>query len=783
MRVFLWSEKMPLPTAAELTDPNATNAQMKQCLGQLAENVAPIQKVDLKQDIISPDNTTLIDFSAYLQVGNLNAATGLLENSQHTNRRSIVDFPVVQGRHYLIQNTADITSSLRLAYFNSAQQLVGSVNFIPAGQMSNMVLQPPEDATTVNITLKSGATDALAFDGSLVHIYSSDSADLFISKINSFEIRDEYAQAQILKIKDQFDAQQNSSLEKIAEITDEHGFNVAELTEIGWNTSAQPIEKDDEHLEIYVDEHGFQISKQTQIYKEDVSGKWETAHEDDYIITDEVGFILFSAKASAQTQPVINSKRDQIITSGNSTALAVSSATRNKYLTSIARTVYDYNIVVVYGQSLSTGTEGWPALTKSAVDPNLLMFGNSTQPNTTRDNGGQVWNPVGGAELKELKSSVHTLDNTTILTDAQVAALAAGSMNEGESVEHGAVNFWRTLQNGLFGVSTNPSRKIIVLNCGVQGRTIQQLSKGASLNHFNRIVEAVTKVKAHILSINPAATIGHVATLFLQGEYNYALTPEGETKESYKNLQKQLRLDIHSDVTASILGQSIPAAFITYQTNSGYTRDELGLHVGMAQLEISNETEGCWLASPNYHITDKGGHLDSNGYRWLGMYFGKVLHQVIDRGIDWKPLQPHKAVVYEDEVFVHFLVPSPPLQFKESYAQLAATTYTNKGFRVEVGGVTAQITSVSIVDSATVAIKLAVKPTGPVSVWYADKTNNSGSGNLCDSDSTVSTFNYEYIDGSGQYAAANITALVDKPYPLNNYCTAFKIQANATSEE
>lgn len=37
--VFLWGEKMPLPTAAELTDPNATNAQMKQRLGQLAENL------------------------------------------------------------------------------------------------------------------------------------------------------------------------------------------------------------------------------------------------------------------------------------------------------------------------------------------------------------------------------------------------------------------------------------------------------------------------------------------------------------------------------------------------------------------------------------------------------------------------------------------------------------------------------------------------------------------------------------------------------------------------
>lgn len=44
---FLWGEKMPLPTAAELTDPNATNTQMKQRLGQLAENVADKKQVIL----------------------------------------------------------------------------------------------------------------------------------------------------------------------------------------------------------------------------------------------------------------------------------------------------------------------------------------------------------------------------------------------------------------------------------------------------------------------------------------------------------------------------------------------------------------------------------------------------------------------------------------------------------------------------------------------------------------------------------------------------------------
>lgn len=564
--------------------------------------------------------------------------------------------------------------------------------------------------------------------------------------------------------------------QNILSVIDEFGFQLCQINPNGLSTPAHKIEVDTQTIERIEDEFGFVVSEQTPTSKKDITGIWENIAESDYKICDEFGFVAFSAMQQSGSSPA-DDTRASIINNGNSTALAISSSVDNKYVTGIARPVYDYNIVVVYGQSLSTGTEGWPSLTKTSIEPNILMFGDSTQPNTTRDNGGSTWNPVGTAELKTLRSAVHTLDNTSILTDAEVAALAAGATNEGESVEHGAVNFWRKLQNDFRGLSSNPNRKIIVVNCGVQGRTIQQLSKNSSLNHFNRIVEAVTKVKNYILSLNPSATIGHVATLFLQGEYNYAFPATGETKDVYKSLQLQLREDIHNSVTQAILNQSDYAAFITYQTNGDYTSDALNLHVGVAQLEISNETNGFWLASPDYHVTDKGGHLDSNGYRWLGMYFGRVLHQILDRGVDWKPLQPYKAVVHNDEVFIHFLVPSPPLIFKNYYRGLVSTANTNKGFRVEVNGVTAAIQSVSIVASATVAIKLANKPAGEVVVWYADKTSNNGAGNLCDSDAIRPTFNYEYIAGSGQYPAANIPELVNKPYPLNNFCTAFRITA------
>ncbi|MEY0199313.1 hypothetical protein AB7W27_21445, partial [Providencia manganoxydans] len=75
---------------------------------------------------------------------------------------------------------------------------------------------------------------------------------------------------------------------------------------------------------------------------------------------------------------------------------------------------------------------------------------------------------------------------------------------------------------------------------------------------------------------------------------------------------------------------------------------------------------------------------------------------------------------------------------------------------------------------STVKITLTSNVPVGAQVWYASKTT-SGNGNLCDSDVTVAPFSYEYSAGTGQYPSANIVALVNKPYPLNNFCVAFTL--------
>ncbi|ENE4777245.1 hypothetical protein ABNJ14_005492, partial [Klebsiella variicola] len=340
------------------------------------------------------------------------------------------------------------------------------------------------------------------------------------------------------------------------------------------------------------------------------------------------------------------------------------------------------------------------------------------------------------------------------------------------------VNFWRQLQNDFHGVSVNPARKIIVLNCGVQGRTVEELSKGHPYNHYNRVIEAVTKVKSYIASQQPGATVGIVAFLYMQGEWNYWTSTTGtHDRATFLELTKQLRTDLITDCAYGICGQKLPPAWITYQTGGSYTDDTYNLAIGMAQLDMAEQVPGCYLATPVYQVTDKNGHLDPNGYRWTGMQFGKVLHRILDRGLDWKPMKPIKVVRYsDDEILACFNTPSPPAKFKETYVVNTATIYPNKGFLVTDANGVVGVSSVTTVGQATLSVKLSAPATGDVYLWYAPKTTYNGNGNLCDSDSTIAPYNYEYHAGSGQYPSANITALVDKPYPLENWCCAFRIK-------
>lgn len=84
----------------------------------------------------------------------------------------------------------------------------------------------------------------------------------------------------------------------------------------------------------------------------------------------------------------------------------------------------------------------------------------------------------------------------------------------------------------------------------------------------------------------------------------------------------QLKDNMQNDILKQY-GQQEKPVFITYQTGAQYMRDTLA--ISMAQLEASNEYADIICAGPIYPMTDRGGHLDANGYRWFGGNVGKGL--------------------------------------------------------------------------------------------------------------------------------------------------------------
>ncbi|MCV4932765.1 hypothetical protein OFC23_30290, partial [Escherichia coli] len=63
------------------------------------------------------------------------------------------------------------------------------------------------------------------------------------------------------------------------------------------------------------------------------------------------------------------------------------------------------------------------------------------------------------------------------------------------------------------------------------------------------------------------------------------------------SLTEQLRNDLINDCAYGICGQTLPPAWITYQTGGSYTDDTYNLGIGMAQLDMADQVPGCYLAT------------------------------------------------------------------------------------------------------------------------------------------------------------------------------------------
>ena len=494
---------------------------------------------------------------------------------------------------------------------------------------------------------------------------------------------------------------------------------------------------------------------------------------DGFVFTDRAGFIYLSISATGEInyiekQGTTQTWTEQDISEKNLSALAYGESVKQQSSTLTPYPSTDWVVFVMYGQSLALGTEGWPALSKTPKYGNK-MYGACARPNNTTS---ATFTPVGSNQLFDLIATCQDETTAAVLSDAAVAALSQGDNATGESPLEGWVNGVKRLYN----LSGGSDRVFIGINCAVGGKTIAELSKGASPNLYGRYTSALTGLKALADAAGKTLSVHSVA--YFQGERDYVLNT---SLSSYKSALGQLQSDFIADAKA-ITGQVDSPLFMTYQTGGSYTNDTQDMAVGNAQLDASNEKNNYVLATPNYQVFDKGDHLDPNGYRWMGCQLAKVWEKLVLQRQGWKPLQPLSAQLKGKEILVNFHVPCPPLQFGYPWVGLTSfegegleeKDYINKGFRVLDNTNTLQtIASVELVAECVVLIRLNTIPSNPIRVLYGTKTSTNGNGCLMDSDLSIADENYEYNSGTGQYSVANIPELLNKPYPLNNWCVAF----------
>lgn len=413
----------------------------------------------------------------------------------------------------------------------------------------------------------------------------------------------------------------------------------------------------------------------------------------------------------------------------------------------------DYAQIIIYGQSLASGTESAVALT---AEPKEGVYMVGDQAHHAPDN------PV--------TTGLYPCKNTGYESPIVAAA------------HHFAAMYHR---------HRDPKQKFIANSIGLGGRSIERLSKGCTSYGYedlyqDRFLDYLTDTRTSVEA--EGKTVKCIAIVFMQGEYNYDGYNTGQgfvngtdgttDKDEYKARLHQLKKDMQADIMAAY-GQSEPPLFFVYQTGGKFITNGTS-SINMAQQEMTQECDdaillGSAMPCPRFN----GGHMTSNGYRWQGEMIGKQLAETFLWGYGAQTITARKLTVEDNKVHIDYEVPVPPL-IADGYTVQPQPAL---GFAVAVDGVAVEVQKAEILNTR-VTLTCSQPLTGMVSVKYAGNAvgdkNHRGIGNLRDSDRYRSL--YTYAEDSGEVSSVGTAAdyhpvdengslLTNRPYPLQNWAS------------
>lgn len=413
-------------------------------------------------------------------------------------------------------------------------------------------------------------------------------------------------------------------------------------------------------------------------------------------------------------------------------ALAQSMAVRDQTNATIATPCWKYSHVIHYGQSFALGFGSAGVISTTAGPDGTFSFGSRPANTVATD----VFTQAGSAAFLDM----------TISAGSEVPAL-------------GMANMLRRSQLFAYNLVNDASRQIVVNAAGKGGTSLEGLSKGATpTEYYGQLTDLIDK------SVTAAGsdTYGVAAICLLQGEENYADAGADNTEAGYKATLEAFATDFATDSKTATTQTYSPGLFLCQTSSVWDTAAGDITAIGNAQLSASQDNANIYLIGPYYAYPDDGtNHLTSDGYRWLGEQFGKVINKVLVQGEGWLPCHITAAWFRGDKVLLEYHVPEPPLQIQQAYVEETLTSFTNYGFRLGDDAGAISISSVDVKKS-TIVITMARETSTAANPWvqYAGRATYNGCGNICDSDPTIS---YATDSTSGD------------PYPLWNWAVAQRL--------
>ena len=449
----------------------------------------------------------------------------------------------------------------------------------------------------------------------------------------------------------------------------------------------------------------------------------------------------------------------------------------------------DINHCIIYGQSLSTGQQTCPPVSTSNFRGNLMA-------------GDYEWiSNTGSNTLSVFKNLV-----ARPLTSVDYIPTGTDDQTNGETSAIGMSNSAKHLFDRY--IAQVVDRKFMASSCGKGGVSIELLSKNAPNGSqlYSNMITALNSIKT--LSNDNSKSICCTAIMWIQGEWNssthenmgwFPNTYSTYDKDVYKAflvggtvivndstdtpqtvVANGICNDMSNDIKDIYQQDEVPI-FMCTQHSTSFLKHR-NIPVQMAFVEASNEGK-ITLVSPTYRVTDRGGHLDANGSRWLGELFAKVWYKKVILGEKWEPLHPIYIKRENNAIYVKFHVPCPPIVFDTN--QVRKSNWMGFAVRKMEDDSLISIKTVEIVDSDVVKLTFNSSDLiqGDINISYAGYNMNYG--NLRDSDPWKALTNYvdldtliENPDGVSYRPTFepkddSKQVIYNKPYPCQNFCVQF----------